>query len=286
MEPERVVDSTCTTGENPLWHPDEAVLYWCDIPNGDLYRFDPDTGTHAVVYDIDRAIGGFTIQTDGSLLLFESEGRVERWADGTVERVVESIPAEADSRFNDVIADPQGRVFGGTMPTADRLGRLYRIDTDGSPQVVHDGLDIPNGLAFTRDHETMYVTESDAHTIHRFDYDEATGHLTNREPFLETPEALGVPDGMTIDASGGVWSARWNGNALVRYTSDGTETERIEFPTRKVASVTFGGADYRDIYVTTAGGDDRASEGEGAGALYRLRADVQGREEHRSAIDT
>lgn len=285
MDIQRVADTTCMTGENPLWHPGYDALYWCDIPSGLLYRYRPALEEHSVAYETDDAIGGFTIQDDGSLLLFESQGKVEQWRDGSVQTLVESIPQETDSRFNDVIADPRGRVFAGTMPTDDRLGRLYRFDTDGSYEVVYEGLDIPNGMGFTADHETMYVTESEARTIHQFDYDETSGELTNHDEFLTTSDEPGVPDGMTIDTTGNIWSARWDGHALIQYASDGRELDRVEFPAKKVASVTFGGEEYRDIYVTTAGGDDRESEGDGAGALFRLSPGVQGREEFRSRID-
>ncbi|SEP17079.1 D-xylonolactonase [Halogranum amylolyticum] len=285
MDIQRIVDTRCTTGENPLWHPDHDALYWCDIPNGVVYRYRPAVEEHSIVYETDDAIGGFTLQDDGSLLLFESRGKVQRWQDGNVQTLIESISQETDSRFNDVIADPRGRVFAGTMPTDDRLGRLYRFDTDGSYEVVFKGLDIPNGMGFTADYETMYVTESEARTIHQFDYDETSGELTNHDEFLTTSDEPGVPDGMTIDTTGDIWSARWDGHALIQYTADGRELDRVEFPAKKVASVTFGGEEYRDMYVTTAGGDNRESEGDGAGALFRLSPDAQGREEFRSRID-
>jgi D-xylonolactonase len=95
--------------------------------------------------------------------------------------------------------------------------------------------------------------------------------------WLQTPGDAGVPDGMTVDSLGGVWSARWDGSALYRYTSDGTEDRRVEFPARKVSSVIFGGENLLDLYVTTALGDGaRSGEGSGAGALFRLRPGVRG----------
>jgi D-xylonolactonase len=89
---------------------------------------------------------------------------------------------------------------------------------------------------------------------------------------------------MTVDAEGYVWSARWDGGCLVRYAPDGSEERRITFPAKKVSSVTFGGPDYTDMYVTTAGGDKKAEEGPGAGALFRLRLGIQGVPEFRSRL--
>lgn len=89
---------------------------------------------------------------------------------------------------------------------------------------------------------------------------------------------------MTVDAEGYVWSARWDGGCLVRYTPDGTEDRRIDFPAKKVSSVVFGGEDYTDIYVTTAGGNKKEIEGSGAGALFRLNFGIQGVPEFSSKI--
>ena len=89
---------------------------------------------------------------------------------------------------------------------------------------------------------------------------------------------------MTVDAEGCVWSARWDGWCLVRYAPDGTELQRIKFPAKKVSSVIFGGPDYTDMYVTTAGGNNKAENGPGAGALFRLRLGIQGVPEYVSRV--
>ncbi|WP_435102770.1 SMP-30/gluconolactonase/LRE family protein [Halarchaeum sp. P4] len=286
---ERVADTRCHTGEGPLWHPEEECLYWTDIPNGRLYRYDPASDDHECVLDDERALGGFTIQEDGSLLCFRGEGRVGRFADGTLEDVT-VIESATYTRFNDVIAGPEGRVYAGTMPTDDELGRLYCLDTDGTiRQADTEGYDIPNGMGFTLDLEHLYVTESEANAVYRFDYDRATGELSNRRVFLDLAGEAGVPDGMTVDSDGDVWSARWNGGVVARYGDDGEERGRIEFPAKKVSCVTFAGEDYDTAYVTTAlEGGDRETEGDGAGALFRFDAPdgVTGRPEFRSAFPT
>ena len=198
--------------------------------------------------------------------------------------MIEALPGEEDSRFNDVIADPAGRVFCGTMPAGDRLGRLYRLDTDGAIAPVLEGIDISNGMGFTPDRRGMYYTVSNRRTISLFDYDRETGALMNERPFVRTPAGEGIPDGMTIDAEGYVWSARWDGSVLVRYAPDGREDRRIAFPAKKVSSAIFGGPDYADLYVTTAGGNRKDEEGPGAGALFRLRPGVRGVPEFASRI--
>ncbi|MDH7569847.1 MAG: SMP-30/gluconolactonase/LRE family protein, partial [Armatimonadota bacterium] len=129
MTPELVADYRCVTGEGPLWHPFEKRLYWVDIPKGRLFRYHPASGVHEQCLE-GEPIGGFTIQADGALLLFMARGAVKTWRDGEMHTIVEEIPDERDSRFNDVIADPQGRVFCGTVSTPTRAGRLYRLDPD------------------------------------------------------------------------------------------------------------------------------------------------------------
>jgi sugar lactone lactonase YvrE len=297
MEPELIVDERCVTGEGPLWQPDAGRLYWTDIPTGRIFRYDPATGRHEQAYQGD-VVGGFTLQADGALLLFMARGAVKLWRDRAFQTIVEEIAAERHTRFNDVIADPAGRVFCGTLAPRHDYGRpdaagqpawgarLYRLDPDGALTTLLEGIGVSNGLGFTPDRRHLYYTDSPRREIYRFDYDVATGAIANRRVWIRTPDGdgQGAPDGLTVDAEGYVWSARWDGGCLVRYAPDGTEEHRIAFPAKKVSSATFGGPDYTDLYVTTAGGDDREANGPGAGALFRLRPGVRGLPEFRSRI--
>lgn len=278
MEPELIADYACVVGEGPLWHPFEKRVYWTDIGTGRLFRYDPATGRHEKFYE-GEPVGGFTIQADGALLLFGNRGSVRIWRNGTLETVIEEIPEEQGSRFNDVIADPAGRVFCGTMPTGERYGNLYRLDTDGTLTKLLEGIGCSNGMGFTPDCKQMYYTDSHRYEIYLFDYDEATGSLRNQRLFVRTPEKEGFPDGLTVDAEGYVWSAKWDGSCLVRYSPDGKEERRISFPVLKVSSLTFGGGDLTDIFVTTAGGDKKEINGAAAGALFHINVGIQGKPE-------
>ena len=217
MKPEIVADTKLATGEGPLWHPMEEKLYWLDIPNGCIFRYDPNTKNHECVYK-GEVIGGFTIQEDGALLLFMEKGAVKIWRNGKLTTIIDEIPDERGTRFNDVIADSEGRVFCWTMSTKDRLGRLYRLDIDGTLTTVVDGVGTSNGMGFTRDGKFMYHTDSKERKIFLYDYYRKSGEIANKRTLIEVPEGEGVPDGMTVDADGNVWSARWDGNCLVRYT--------------------------------------------------------------------
>lgn len=282
-EPELIADYACVCGENPLWHADEGRVYWTDIDTGRLFRYSPDTGRHECFFD-GGTVGGFTIQTDGSLLLFMDRGAVRIWRDGALTTLIESLPGEEGSRFNDVIADPRGRVFCGTMPTGDRPGSLYRLETSGAIVRVAEGVQCSNGLGFTLDRRRMYHTDTGRMVIWLYDYDEATGEIANRREFVRVPDGEGYPDGLTVDAEDCVWSARWDGNRIVRYSPDGEPIDRIDFPVRKVSSVSFGGPDDAELYVTTAGGDRKGTDGEWAGGLFRVRPGVRGVPEFRSSV--
>jgi sugar lactone lactonase YvrE len=218
--------------------------------------------------------------------MFMDKGAIRVWCDSFFETIVETIPEEHDSRFNDVIADPEGRVFCGTMATREHDARLYRLDRDGSLHVVVEGVGVSNGMGFTPDGKGLYYTDTRKRTIDLFDYDRATGEIGNRRVFATVPaaEGEGGPDGMTVDVEGMVWSARWGGSCVVRYDAAGNVTRRINFAAKKVSCPAFGGPDYAELYVTTAGGNNKPEEGDGAGALFRVDAGVRGVPEFRSRI--
>ncbi len=283
MQAEVVADTDCATGEGPIWHPDEHAVYWVDIPRGRLYRYDPATHAHELCHEGEKT-SAFTIQDDGALLLVFVKGALALWRPGQEPQVIARMPDGPEYMFNDAVADPEGRVFVGAQVGEDKDGRLYRFDTDGSAHQLLDGLKEPNGMGFSPDRTRLYFTESKAFRVHVFDYDRTTGGIGNGRTFVELPESDTVPDGLTVDAEGFIWSAHWNGSRVVRYSPDGREDRRITFPVRKISSLTFGGPDYTDIYVSTAGGDNRAEEGPLAGSLFHVDVGIRGRPEFRSRI--
>ncbi|MDQ4045311.1 MAG: SMP-30/gluconolactonase/LRE family protein [Chloroflexota bacterium] len=285
-EPQLLVDEPCETGEGPLWHEDERALYWLDIPTGRLFRYDPVSERNELAYQHDAEVGGLTIQQDGSLLLFCSRGKILHWNDGKTATVIEEIPAERENRFNDVIADAEGRVYCGTLAYDGGPARLYRLDPDGSVQLLFDDIGLSNGMGFTADGRTMYHTDTNFRVIYRLDYDRTSGAVTNRVPLLRTPEDNGAPDGMSVDAGGTIWSARYGGSAVFRYSPEGDTIGIVTMPVTSVTSITFGGPEYRTAFVTTAtGGKARGEDiGELAGSLFGLDLRVQGKPPFRSRI--
>lgn len=289
MKLETICQYHCETGEGPLWHPNERALYWVDIPAGRLFRYDPATGQHRIEHE-GRPIGGFTFQTNGALLLFRDRGRVEELHEGRITRViVDEVEAERHQRWNDVAAAPDGRVFGGTMAANDpqtkqRIpGRFCRMNLDGSIDVVAENIGCSNGIGWSPDLSLMYYIDTPTREINVFDYDRATGNVANRRTWTKV-EGPGVPDGMTVDAEGGVWCAEWGGSCVKRYDPSGKLVEKIDVPWKNVTSVMFGGDDLGDLYIITAIGGDKNPDRATAGALYRCRPGVKGKPEFFSKV--
>jgi D-xylonolactonase len=279
-----VVDAACEIAENPLWHPNQRALYWTDVPRGEIHRYDPASDTHERIYE-GHIVGGFTLQENGELLLFMNKGRIVGWTPDSRRVLVERVPAEEDSRFNDVAADPAGRVFCGTMPTADSLGTLYRLGTDGELTALLSGINVSNGIGFSPSLETMFYTESRESQILSFDYDCTSGDISGRRQFLDWSSNQGVPDGLAVDAEGYVWSAIWNGGCIVRITPDGTVDERIPTPVPRPSSLTFGGPDGSTIYITSALSNGTTAVEQPEGAIYKFDASVVGGPWFRSDIE-
>jgi D-xylonolactonase len=166
LEVKPLVNEHCATGENPYWNPHDGCVYWTDIPNGKLLRFDPATGQHQKIYE-DVPVGGFTLQDDGNWLLFRVNDIAHMTPDGVV-TPGRNYTDDGMERFNDVIADPAGRVYAGTIGNSRESGGLYRVDLDGTVTKLFAGTGCANGMGFTPDGQHFYWTCSTTKRILRF----------------------------------------------------------------------------------------------------------------------
>ena len=284
VRPEVVLDAPLRLGESAIWHEDERRLYFTDIEGQTLRRYDPATDTHEIVLS-GETVADVTIQADGSLLLFQAAGRISRLVDGRTVPVRPDIAEDHATRFNDVFADVEGRVYCGTMPTGERAGRLYRLDPDGSLTVAIEDAGVSNGMGITVDFRYFYHTDTTCRTITRYPYDRASGALGPGEVVVRiAPDSDDQPDGMTLDADDRIWSASYGGGRIMHFEADGTPIGSVEFPARKMTSIAFGGEGLTVAYATSAEGPGRPGTGPLAGSLFRFSPGVRGKPPFRSRI--
>jgi D-xylonolactonase len=274
------VSCQCRLGESPLWDGATQTLLWADIVAGRVFRYNPRTGATDTVYS-GEPVGGFTLEEDGSLLLFQVDSFARLAADGGHEVLRRDIDADMD-RFNDVIADPRVRVFAGTIVNDDHTGGLFRIDCDGSVRCLFKGTGCANGMDFSPDLRFFYWTCSTTRVIFRFDYDPDSGEISGRTPFITLSETEGIPDGLTIDADGHLWSALWDGHAVAHFNDQGRLVEKIPMPVGRISSVAFGGAALDELYITSARRPEGNSEADGN--LFHIKGSARGRLPYRSRI--
>lgn len=267
-------------GENPLWNGDNGCLYWTDIAGGKVHRLHLASRRHEVIYR-GAPVGGFTFQENGDLLLFRVNDLALLRLDGRVE-VAREFFDEGTARFNDVIAGPEGRVFAGTIGRTETSGGLWRVDRDGTMTLLFRGTGVSNGMGFSPDLRTFYWTCSTRRRLFAYDYDRATGALSGERLLYQATPEEGIPDGMTVDVRGHLWSARWDGSSVVHHAPDGKVIERIAFPVAKVSSLCFGGPNLDQFFATSAGGTPGSQTADGA--VFDWAAGVVGPPEFRSRI--
>jgi len=217
---ELVLPAGATLAEGPHWDPRAQRLYWVDIPAHRVYVFDPQTGAQQS-FDVGQYVGAVVPRATGGLLLAVQHGfAILDPASGHSQPIAE-IAAEADEadlRFNDGKCDPAGRFWAGSYSMAgrQRAGSLYCLDANGDVRRAIADVTVSNGLAWSRDHTTMYYIDTPTQAVAAFDYDVATGAIANRRVVISIPAGCGWPDGMTIDAEGMLWVAHWGGSCVTR----------------------------------------------------------------------
>jgi sugar lactone lactonase YvrE len=269
---EQVTGPVAFHGEGPVWSERWGGLRWLDMLAGDILSLDPGgeverrhVGTIAAAVR-PRSRGGAVIGVERGFALEEADGTLthlpELWADDRV-------------RMNEGACDPDGRFYCGTMAydKTPGAGTLYRLDPDGSIDVVLEGVTISNGLDWSPDGSLAYYNDTDTSRVDVFDYDREAG-LTGRRPFAVTGELR--PDGLTVDAEGGVWVAFSNGHAVRRYAPDGVLDEVVELPVRKVTACAFGGPALDGLFITTSRDGVDVEAEPLAGSLFALTPGVTG----------
>ncbi len=286
---ELVIDARTKLGEGAFWDERDGVLYWVDIEGRQLRLYDPRTRAVQIHPTSDR-VGTVVPRARGGVVLAVGRGVVTVDEPGGAERALCTFDEEpADSRMNDGKCDPAGRLWVGSISTkgVKEGSALYRVEHDGAYRRMLTGVTVSNGIVWTADERTMYYIDTPTRNVQGFDYDRASGDITNARVAFAIPDGLGSPDGMTIDSEGMLWIAMWGGSAARRFDPQtGEVLDSIELPASNVTSCALGGDDLRDLYITTASvglTDAQRSAQPAAGRLFRVRVDVPGVPQHRFA---
>jgi sugar lactone lactonase YvrE len=276
---EHILSIRCELGEGPIWHPEQEKLYWVDILANTIHTYHPDSKTHHSMVFPDH-ICAMGIRKKGGMVL-ATRKHFAFWdgASGNLEFIEEIEADKGANRFNDGAVDRLGCFWAGTISPGEANGQLYRLNPDLTVDAMIRGVRTSNGLGWSPDNRTMYFTDSPLKTIFAYDFDPETGAISNRRPHIHTPDEPGVPDGLTVDREGCIWSARWDGYRITRYTPDGEEDRVVEMPVARPTSIAFGGPDLRELFITTAWmgySPSRIQEEPQAGDLFSVKVDVPG----------
>jgi sugar lactone lactonase YvrE len=283
---ERISDIRCTVGESPTWSAAESAWYWVDIPAKRVWRLDGASGA-ARFWTTSEMVACVAAKADGGLIAGMETGIFSLELDEAEAATQTRLAAPAAGlgegmRFNDGRCDRQGRFWSGTMfmdmSAARAVGELYRYDAArGISAPLVSELITQNGLAFSPDGRTMYL--SDSHPARRmvwvFDYDIVDGVPSNRRVFADMSTYVGRPDGAAIDSDGCYWICGNDGGCVLRFTPDGKLDRRIDVPMLKPAMCAFGGKDLDTLMVTSIV-SGKPEDAEWGGAVVLLRPGVQG----------
>ena len=281
-----VADFKCHTGENPYWLEEEKALFWTDIPNGKIMKYSLESGVSEVIYN-GKPVGGFTVEQDGRFLLFMERGQITVWDRvNAPEIVVKEDSSLIKDRFNDVIAQPDGSVLCGIMPNMpENISKLFHLNQKKELSLVMDNLKLANGLGYNKELTSLYFADTRDFKVYHFDYNKETSEISNPKVLIDFHSEPGRPDGLTVDNEGYLWVAETGAGQIVRFSPEGEPVLRVEIPALKVTSVIFGGDDFKTLFITTAGGPDRAENGlDGATFSCFIGEHAQGKPEFRSNI--
>jgi sugar lactone lactonase YvrE len=273
----------CTTGESPMWHTAQRAWFWVDIPARKVWRHDPATAETAS-WIAPEMVACIAAASDGSLVAGMQTGifRLDLQDGGVAQATRLAAPPASElgegMRFNDGRCDRQGRFWSGTMfmdmQAARAVGGLYRLTANCLHGPVVTNLLTQNGLAWSPDGRTMYLSDShpQRRVVWSFHYDTDEGVPHDRNIFLDLGAQKGRPDGAAVDADGCYWTCANDAGLVQRFTPEGKLDREIAVPVAKPSMCSFGGPGLDVMLVTSI---DPGTGGD-AGRVFLLRPGVQG----------
>ncbi len=254
MQTELLFDIKAKLGEGPTWDAKTQTLYSVDILGKRIHAWGE------VLTQLDD-MPGCVVPSKNGRLVFSLSGPEGRFSFVDLDPVSgrQTVVATLDSelptnRFNDGKCDPAGRLLAGTMDLNEKTpsGSLYSFDGKNVTKLF-DNVTISNGLTWSPDHKTFYYIDTPTREVRAFDYELASGSLTNQRRAVYFPESLGWPDGMTSDMQGNLWVAMWGGAQITKWDPNtGNLLEQFPVPALHTSSCVFGGKDMNELYITSA----------------------------------
>jgi len=257
MEVKILIQSNNLLGEGPAWDSSTKELLWVDIENRTLNIFQTETGVESqfhfehrlsAIVPIEKNPGKYILALQNGLAIFDRTTE-------TLEYFSDCEKDLANNRFNDGKCDPAGRFWIGSMDLDAVAGKgtLYCVDNDLTITKKISGLSISNGMAWTKNGETIYFVDSPTQLVAKFDFEIKTASISNKKIVIEIPESMGVPDGICIDSENMLWVASWGGACITRWNPEtGKLLQKVEVPAKNVTSLCFGGKDLDTLFITSA----------------------------------
>jgi D-xylonolactonase len=279
-DPKPVCEIGAELGEGPMWDARDRALWFVDIKNKKVHRYDPESREHRtwdapefVCFLFPAASGGFIAGLKSGLFEFDP-------GSGAFDRIVTVESDKPDNRLNDGAVDQAGRLWFGTMDNKekDKSGAFYRFaDGQVSPTGIGDMV-VTNGPAVSPDGRTLYLVDTFRRRIEQAEIRD-DGSLGERRPFVTIEQGAGFPDGPTVDSEGAVWIGLYSGWSARRYSAAGELIATVKFPAANVTKLAFGGGDLRTVFATTARqglSDEQKEKQPLAGHLFQFECDVAG----------
>lgn len=285
MDIEAVLDDRAIIGESPTWSPAERALYWIDVKEPALHRYDPERQSRRS-WRVTSDVGAFALlHGDAALVALRYGIHRLDLATGALKLLAPPPFDPGLFRFNEGQCDSKGRFWVGVMfdpvdgsPPTQR-GALHSFTLDGGLRRENDEAELHNGMALSADGRRFFLSHSNSGLLYTFDFDPGRGLLGSRKLFARVPPETGLPDGAAVDADGGYWCALHGGSRLLRFDPCGQLDREIVLPVSQPTMCAFAGDDLDILYVTSASDGLKPEQINAqplAGRLLRLRPGVRG----------
>ncbi|MCP3720626.1 SMP-30/gluconolactonase/LRE family protein [Paraburkholderia sp. CNPSo 3281] len=258
MQIERIGTIRCTVGEGPIWDHATQALYFVDLVERKLWRYQSED--EAVMHwEVPSMIGSFALRRAGNAIVALQDGiHALDLTTGLTSFLCDPQHGDVETQLNDGKVDPRGRFLVGSQPRSIQdtrpLGRLYKIETDLQSSLLDRNFVITNGPCWNPAGDTFYFSDSTRKVIYAYDYCLRTGEVSCKRIFAKTDGFPGIPDGATVDILGRVWVAMCGAGKIVCFSPSGEVERTVDVPTPFVSSVAFGGPQLDQLYFTSING--------------------------------